>query len=156
MSDDILKYIESYQDVRALTGLNKEELPDDVIGLSVYRIPLIMSLKSIKYDDTNLFDEFDSLESDSSLKLTTQLYSCNFVAWHILQAVGLRSYKVIADGKASLTRFSPESTYKSVMKNVQAGMNEAKASILGLVGIAQEDNPEQLVIASPSTDMVTG
>lgn len=158
MIDDILEYIESYENVRALTGLDDEyELLDEVINLVVYRNQLFLNLTTFVNDEGNLFELIDGgLLDDEQLSLA-QVYCMYFVAEKILLSVGLRALKSKTDGKSNATRFSPESTYRETLANIQGGLLTYSTAVRTMMGINLTDGITQtyLSISSPETDLVT-
>lgn len=165
MINDILSYIVSYDAVRALTGLNSQELPDTTLALDMYRHQLGLALNSIQgpytpsEEDETLQEIFErtptELPSDDPMYALIQLFSTYVVSDMVMTTIGLRAYKAMADGKSSLTRFSPVSAYLDSKTSIKNGMSGVVTEINDLLGIAATD-ASLLVLASPDIDLVTG
>jgi len=161
MVDDILDYIEAYDNIRAVCGLNKQELPDATLGLAVYRNKLSVTLLNISGEyapatvDQNLETIFNRLPSTDEMYVVIQQLAIYTVADAVLDSVGLRAYKSLIDGKANITRFSSEATYMGVRQAVKENISQVLANLVGLfdqVGALQE----YVAVVSPNIDLVIG
>lgn len=162
MITDILTYIESYDTVRTVCGLNLEELQDSAIALITYRHQLGIALEEISgiyapsEVEQNLQEIFEGdLATTDKMYGYIQLYSIYYVADSLMEAVGLRAYKTMADGKSSITRFSPESAYLSARKNIKAVLDKSRGEINALLGNATT-TLELVTVITPDLDLVTG
>lgn len=163
MISDILDYIGTYADVRALLSLNNQELPDADLALDLYRIRLNMKLTAISgvypadYAEgaRNLVELHDALDDEDSMKNYIRLYAVYSVASQVLQSVGLRAYKTLSDGKATMTRFSPESVYKDTVTSVNSGLDEL-AQVIGTLFGETATDLELLRVVVPAIDLVEG
>lgn len=162
MITDILDYINAYDEIRAVCGLSKEELPDATLALSVYRHRLGLSLRGISgiYAPSTVSENLQEiyerpLATSDPLYAAIQLYSIYMVSDVVIESIGLRSYKIRSEGKASLTRFSPESTFKGVRQGIIDGLNIAKLQITELLG-ETATTFETIRVVTPSIDLVTG
>lgn len=162
MITDILDYIESYDTVRTVCGLNLEELQDSEIALITYRHQLGIALEEIsgvyapETAEQNLQEIFERpLGSTDKLYGYIQLYSIYFVADSLLEAVGLRAYKTMADGKSTISRFSPESAYEGARKNIKVILDKYRQEIDVLLGNAAA-TLEVVKVISPDVDLVIG
>ena len=161
MVDDILDYIEAYENVRAICGFNKQELPDATLALSVYRNKLSIVLLSISgiytpvTEDQDLQQIFDRLATTDKMYAVIQQLAIYTVADAVLDSVGLRAYKTLTDGKSNLTRFSPESAYTGVRQAVKENISQLLAAI-GVLFVQSEDALEYLSLVIPNIDLVVG
>jgi hypothetical protein len=162
MIDNILDYIDSFDEIRAVTGLNSQELPDATLGLKLYARRLsktlsetsgIFSPSTVSQTLQEIFD--GGLSEDDELYGMIQMLSIYTVADAVMDSVGLRAYKSMADGKSNLTRFSPESTYKDVRQAVKENIDSILQSISTEFGDAAEAL-NYLSVVSPDVDLVIG
>lgn len=145
MINSILTYIDSYDTVRAVCGLNRQELPDETLGLVIYRNHLSKILNSISGtypeggDEQNLQEIFEALTtSDDDLRGAIENLSVYIVAELVMRSVGLRAYKSQTDGKANITRFSAESAYLMAQRGIQESLTQYIKDVKELVGIVIE------------------
>lgn len=161
MIDDILDYISDYENVRAVCGLNSQELPDSTLGLILYTNKLGLKLEDTSgiytpaTEDQNLQEIFERVDDSSPMYAAVQNYSIYVVADAVMDSAGLRAYKTIADGKSTLTRFSAESTYQDVRQAIKDNLDAAIQSIFTLLGDAEE-TLSYLSVVSPDVDLVIG
>lgn len=162
MITNILDYINAYAEIRAVCGLSKEELTDATLALSVYRHKLGLSLNEISGIYTpettaqTLQEIYERpLATTDPLYAAIQLFSIYTISDVVMESVGLSSYKTRSDGKATLTRFSPESTFKDARQGVIDGLNLAKLKIDELLGVSASTF-ETVRVVPPATDLVTG
>jgi len=161
MVDDVLDYIDSYDEVRAVCGLNKQELPDETLALTLYKNKLNLTFLGTvgiyppATEDENLQTIYDRLPEADELYMVIQQLAIYTVADAVLDSVGLRAYKTLADGKSNITRFSPESAYQSVRQAVKENLSEARTSIAALLDEAEEAL-EYLTVIAPDVDLVVG
>lgn len=161
MIDDVLDYIDSYENVRAACGLNHKELPDETLALSLYKNKLNLVFVGTEgtyppaTEDEDLQTVYDRLSADDEMRIVIQQLAIYTVADAVLDSVGLRAYKTQADGKANLTRFSAESTYTGTRKAIKENISQARTSIMALFDEA-EDALEYFSVVSPDVDLVVG
>jgi hypothetical protein len=162
MITDILTYIESYEEIRAVTGLNKQELPDATLALMIYRNTLSKALTNrsgIYAPSTTaqtLQEIFEApLATTDPLYGAIQIFAVYVIANEVMNSVGLRAYKSIADGKSNITRFSPESTYQDTRKSIADALGSAIQEISDLFGDTPTDMTLLLVV-TPDIDLVLG
>ena len=162
MITDILDYIGSYDTVRTVCGLNKEELQDSEIALITYRHLLGIALEEISgiyapsEVEQNLQEIFERpLEATDKMYGYIQIYSIYYVADSLMEAVGLRAYKTMADGKSMISRFSPESAYIGTRKNIKAALDKFRGEINALLGNSTT-TLEVVKVITPDVDLVTG
>lgn len=161
MITDILTYIDSYDEIRAITGLNQKELPDTTLALASFRDSLGLELAAVSGiyegspDEETLQEIFDRLATTDPMFSAIRLFSIYAVADKVMESVGLRAYRTIADGKATLTRFSPESTYRDTKGSILDGLDKSRRKIAELLGITVSE-VEFLTVVEPDIDLVTG
>lgn len=161
MVDDILDYIDSYENIRAVCGLNHKELPDETLALAIYKNKLNLAFVGVEgtyplaTEDEDLQTVYDRLDPDDEMRIVIQQLAIYTVADAVLDSVGLRAYKTMADGKSNLTRFSAESTYTGTRKAVKENISQARTSIAALFDEA-ETALEYFSVVSPGVDLVIG
>jgi hypothetical protein len=161
MVDDVLDYIDSYENIRAVCGLNNQELPDATLALVIYKNKLNLAFAGVKgvyppsVEDEDLQTVYDRLAVEDEMHIVIQQLAIYVIADAVLDSVGLRAYKAIADGKATLTRFSAESSYLETRRTVKENISQARTSIAALFDEA-EDALEYFSVVSPDVDLVVG
>jgi len=161
MIDDILDYVDSYDSVRAVCGLSLEELPDEELGLVVYLNYLGLELYntsgvySPSAEDQTLIEIFSATAETDPMHSAIQLYSIYTVADCVLNTVGLKAYKTMADGKSTLTRFSPEATFMAARASVKEMLSKYSNAINKMLG-SDETAAASLTAVKPLVDPVTG
>ncbi|MGW8181812.1 MAG: hypothetical protein ACWGQW_24040, partial [bacterium] len=156
-----------YAEIRAVLGISAQELPDTQLSLDVYNEFLLQELSLISgtlYPDTverDLAGQYDYLKSQSSLTANQQLlksyirsFAIYTVAALVVGTAPLLVPKTISDGKALLTRFSAESTFMTVQKEVIERKFDLKRKIQDLLGVTVTDKTYVRVVA-PDTDIIT-
>ncbi len=157
----ILPYVSSYDDVRAVTGLNTSELPDVTLALATYKNYLGMALDGTagvyppSVVDQTLQEMFDALPADDPMSVAIQQFSIYTVADSVMGSVGLRAYKTQSDGKSTVGRFSPESAYLSAKQSIKDFLNKYIQDIGDLLGDTKTDIT-YLAAVKPDIDPVTG
>lgn len=158
----ILPYVGSYADVRSVCGLNAQELTDTELALVRYVHILGLALDGIsgvytpETESQTLYRIYvRPLVSTDTMYGLIELYSMYIVADAVMESVGLKAYKTLADGKSTLTRFSPESTYLSVRTHIKEMLDGVRADIEELLGETIEDK-EYLEVVEPDVDLITG
>lgn len=153
----------TYDDVRAALGLDDTELTDTTLALTTYASVLQRALRGTT-DSTgkSLYAYFDELsvivnpteDQDTLLGLIKE-FSTYTVAVACLPGLSLLIKKTESDGKATVTRFSAESTFKDVVSNVTNTLNEIKTEILSNFGVVTTYNQVTLLTrVEPDTDPV--
>ena len=162
MLTEILYYIgEDYSNIRTLCGLNEEELTDTELSLTIYKDYLALALNetsgiySPSLVEQTLDEMFDTLNETDPMRSAIGLFSIYTVADCVMGSIGLRAYKTMADGKATLTRFSAESSYQESRKHVQDMLRRYLSAIKEMLEVDIEDVPEITAVA-PTIDPVTG
>lgn len=156
-----------FAEVRAALGVNSLELSDAVIALPVYEMGLVRELNRLS---TSLDAAFSTISgkaegartpAEAELFSAVRLFSVYVVASQV--GVSLPNFmpKAVADGKASITRFSGE-PYKGVMDKILAQREAYRANLveayaLVTTGAAAVTTPPTLFLASTRQyDPVTG
>ena len=152
MIERVLDYIDDYENIRALTGLDIYELQDTTIELLVYKSALFSAMNSIQNGEGTLFEQFEIL--DDPIKILVKDFACHVVAERVLTTVGLTAIKTKTDGKSSTTRFSPESAYLATLKEVRIRLTGLRDQVYAALGIAPGTTIAMLR-TSPGTDRVT-
>ena len=139
---DILNYT-SYDEVRQVIGLSTDELPDTELAAEMYGNSLQLKLREVTLPtiapgpgplDTRFMIINEIVEDyrtadEQKLYNLTRLYSTYVVAYDASMSLGMRAPKMVSDGKRSLTRFSPESTYLETARNISSMLDDLKQQI---------------------------
>ena len=113
----------SYDEVRAVLGLNKKELKDDTLALSMYE-----TIVAVELDDVapNLNSEYlaiinttTSTDEQKDFAKLVKVFATFAIAKYLLTSLPMLAPKDISDGKATLSRFS-DSPYKETQERVTA------------------------------------
>lgn len=162
MITDILTYVDSYENIRSACGLNSMELKDSQLALVLYRNRLNYALTDIsgvyapETESENLVEILARpLAASDPLYGWIQLYAIYSVADAVLDTIGLAAFKTQADGKASLTRFSSESTFRNTRRDVLGALDKSRRKINELLGNSSLEL-EILKKAEPDIDPITG
>lgn len=161
MIDDILPYVNSYDDVRAALGVPDEELKDAVLALALYRNTLGMALNSFTGEypaeagDRTLLEIFADLDATDPMHVEIQMYSTYLVADTAAGALPMFGVKTKSDGKSVVTRHSAESTYMSTKKNIKEQLQKYVGNIRDLF-TAELTESDLLVAVAPVVDPVLG
>ena len=163
----ILDYT-TYDDVRAVLGVSIDELPNSVVSLKVYENALLLALteKSGVVDpdtvDRDLAEHYTYLKalpsptSDDLRNIALiEEYATYLVAATLCGALSMFAPKTQADGKATLTRFSSEDTYKRVCAAINSKLGGIVGTINDLLGISVT-SADSLVAVTPDINQVTG
>lgn len=156
-----------YDEIRAVLGVAKQELPDEQLALGLYGEELFQELSVISgvfAPDTEVRDlaghysylkSLDTLTADQQLLLSyIRTFAIYVVATCILDNISLLAPKTISDGKALMTRFSSEATFKYVQDKVLQKKYSVKRKIQDFMGITVTDKTYISVI-TPAIDIVT-
>ena len=154
-------------DIRALLGVDQQELADSVMSLNTVEHTVSIALNSetgIVAPDTveRTFAQhhsFISAEGTPTLAQTmfkqkVELYAAYVGAAAVGGSLPMFAPKTKGDGKALVTRFSSEATFKDVLTCIYEMMGRLHKELLEEMGVTVDD--VSLVTAvSPATDLVT-
>ncbi len=159
MIADILPYIGSYDDVRALLGVPDDELYDETLALTLYKDHLTLVLsKEGTYpsggSSQTLQEIFDGLTNSDKMYSAIRRYSTYAVADCVAGALPMIGVKTKTDGKSNITRHSAESVYQDTVKSIKIGLSGALKIIQDYL---EEDAEEGILISAvpPTTDIIT-
>ena len=154
----------TYNDVRAALGLDETELEDATLALTTYASVLQRTLRgTVDSSNKSLYTYYDEIsaiadptdEQDTLLGLIKE-FSTYTVAVACLPGLSLMAKKTESDGKATITRFSAEATFKDVANNVTQKWVDIKNEILTSLGVVITYNAiTPLLRVEPDTDLVT-
>lgn len=158
----------TYSEVRAVIGAASKELTDAQLGLDIYDDVLQQELAIISGvlapdTETRTLEEhytyLKNLASPTSNQVLLRSYIRTFaiytVAASVVDTASLLFPKTISDGKALVTRFSPELTFEEVQRRVYSKQADLKQKIRELLGITITDRTYVTGVA-PQIDVVTG
>jgi len=164
---DILDYT-SYQAIRLTVGLSTDELPDTLLADEIFASTLSLAfayttLPSVLGTGTfvSVYATISAISEGSRTALQqkfcdlVKVFSAYVVAEEVCNSLSTKIPKVKADGKASLTRFSSEATFKDTVARVR----EIKASLkysLENINSTASFVPTLCGIITPEVNVVTG
>lgn len=156
----------SYGEVRAICGVSENETPDSVLGLDLYEERMILeALQVVVPDDidssgSDLLTAYASLPEEASrttlqkkFALLTLLFLRYSVAAELINSASMSFPKTVSDGKAVLTRFSSEATFRDTINAILRNKAWLKASIEALPDTAVVSVAFRAV--PPNIDVVT-
>ncbi len=163
MISDILDYVESYDDVRAVLGLPSDELKDDVLALTIYKNYLGLALNSITgtyplldpAGDRTLIEIFAAIDDTDPMYSVIQMFSTYTVADCIAGNLPMIGVKTKSDGKSVATRHSPESVYLHTIATIKEELNKYITLIKELLEVTV-DEIDLMTTAAPVIDPITG
>ena len=157
----------SYAEVRAVLGVESEEISDTTLALSLYGDHLTNELEGV---NVNLPTQYaavvavvsPAVRTDVQTRFysVTRLFAAYAVAKQLGSALAMFGPKDITDGKATVSRFA-DSPYKATLSRVDQQYEALRAKLeaaylaLGLT-LTQSTPRPYFVISSPSTNPVTG
>jgi len=166
---DITEYT-SYDEIRATCGLSLKELPDSELSLELYQNILALELGDISIPDETpgpgpLDTRFLVIKAitpvtarttlEQRLYDLTRVFCTYVVSLEVVVSLSMKAPKSISDSKASLVRFSPESTYKDVISRIEQMLGDIRGKIEN-ISESTVDTLPLLSVVSQSTDPVTG
>jgi len=165
---DIIDYT-SYNEVRSTCGLSSDELPDTLLAEEIYANTLELSLNDVavpdeapgpgplstRYLEIALIAELSRTVKEQKLYNLTRIFSTYAVAYEVVVSLSMRAPKTISDSKASLVRFSPESTYELVIEAIRAKLDDTKTKIES-INESAVSSMSYMGVVSPSVDRITG
>ena len=158
----------TYDDIRAVLGVEDDELLDATIGLSVYENTLSLALAatsgvlSPSTETRDLAEQYEYIsglgsptDDETQMLLTIENYACYIVAAALASSLPMFAPKIQSDGKSTLTRFASEETYKSAQRGIWEMIAKIKGDFIELFGGTIETG-SLLVAVAPDEDLVTG
>ncbi len=154
----------SYDQIRALLGVNDIELTDAMLGLEVYDAGLSEDLLDISEDLESDYALAEAASPRSAkeerLWRTTRLFASFSCAKRVGTSLSMFGPKDITDGKAGLSRFS-DAPYRATMKNVEAEYGLAKQRLIEAYAsyastAAAVSTRNYFMVSTPTNDPVTG
>lgn len=156
----------SYVQIRALLGVEDDELADDTISLEVYVSGLLEDLLDIgvsleaDYATVNAIAAEVRSTAQQRLWRTVRSFASFSVAKRVGTSLSMFGPKDITDGKAGVSRFS-DAPYKATMKNIESEYGTAKQRLVeafSAYGSASITLAPRIYMSpsSPAFDPVTG
>lgn len=164
----LLDHITSYDEIRVCVGMSAAELPDNNIERLVYNLDLKKTLKSIsgvyggvpevRNLDQIFTDETAGLEEGETTEMSEliQLLSIYRVSELISRTISMGAPKTRSDGKGSITRFSPEATFKEVISSCQDNYSAVLQEIKEKFSDYSKTEVTIMGVVTPATNLVTG
>lgn len=152
----------STDEIRSTVGLSSDHLPDDVILLEIYSNVLELALDNLDMSDpalTPVKDEFFNWGNDpdkTDAYNLTRLFATYTVALEVATSLSMRTPKSHSDSKVTLTRFSPENTWRDVIEAIKGKLIDITNN---LENVGSSDADEQISMFSsvkPAYDPITG
>lgn len=121
-----LKFLPSFDDVRAVLGVSDDELSDETLGLFVYQHALEEAYDSLSEEVIPLYDSIvEKIEAkqlvtrnERKAKGLMEVYGIYVVADKAASALPMFAAQSITDGKAEGRRF--DEAYAQVLKDLRA------------------------------------
>lgn len=148
---DILKLIPSYDDVRAVLGVDDEELTDEQLALAVYSLQLSQGIDDVYENLPDLYKtlmEKKEQDPESLTRLekkilgTTQVYATYLLGSIIAPTLPIFAPKKISDGKALTERISDP--YKNIKAQLDAQLGDLLGTLEDLLGEYGENIPTKV------------
>lgn len=133
----ILDYT-AYSDVRAILGVDDDELEDETLALEVYSNHLDEELYDVSRELITLYQQLDIKGDNDRTAQEERVYKLvrSFSAYAVARQVGnalpMLAPKSISDGKASMSRFSSD-PYKKVLENIREQYDLTRGRLLSAV-----------------------
>jgi len=157
----------SYAEVRTTLGVSEKELPDTELALEIYDNVLGLALAEItipteepgpgpldtRYIAIKAMTERTALQQ--KLYNLTRMFATYTVSMEVATSLSMKAPKSIADGKASLVRFSPEATFQDVIEAITKKLDEVRYRIENINASAITAMPFMTTV-KPAVDPVTG
>jgi hypothetical protein len=165
---DLLDYI-TYDEIRTTVGLSSDELPDATLALELYTNALEIGLDSVDMSASTvgtgtLISRFNTVSAMSDTSRTTdqqklynytRMYSAYTVGLEVAISLSMRAPKDISDSKVTLTRFSPENTWRDVVNELKDKVATVK-TLLESIAAPVIEAPLYFKAVKPLYDPVTG
>ena len=152
-------------DIRAVLGVNDEELEDSTLGLEVYSISLEGELEDVavslpsEYATVAAIDEAARTDAQRRFYLATRLFATYVVAQQLGSGLPMFGPKDITDGKAGVSRFA-DSPYKQTIEEVKRQYKKSRRRLEDAFSAVTSTSANTtvfrtfMVVSSPSTDPV--
>lgn len=156
----------THEDVRALLGVEDDELENETLELHVF----ISGLESDLYDiDKELVETYKTISQKQEVDRTavegrvfslTRAFATYSMARQLANSLPMFAPRAIADGKSTLTRFSGE-PFKEVIKGIEDNYKLARSRLIAALEDLQSSTSTETVrpllyVSTPSYDPVTG
>lgn len=157
---DIRDYT-SYDEVRSVSGMSIDELPDTELALLLYANALELELDGLTIATTALnpiktvFFTLDQ-DTDSTAYNLTRMFSTYTVALEVYVSLSMKAPKTLSDSKVTIGRFSPESTFKDAIQAVKDKLSQIRDSLIGIGAEETDTTLPYLTAIKPDYDPVTG
>ncbi len=157
----------SYTEVRTTVGLSSDELSDAILASEIYANSLELAMSEVTLSDAapstgSLAARYAAVvllttrtELEQKFYNLTRLFCTYAVAYEVATSLGMRTPKSESDGKRTLVRFSPESTYRDTADMIREKLEDFK-SRLEKIGTATLTSMPYMTVVAPGTDPVTG
>ena len=133
----------SYDEVRSVIGLSTDELTDGQLDQEIYANALQLYLSTVVLPTaapgpgplaSRFIEIRDDAEADRTAKeqllyALTRMLATYVVAAEVAISLPMTAPKMISDSKVSLTRFSPEATFRDVVIAIRHRVSELKGKI---------------------------
>ena len=161
----ILDYT-TYDDVRAVLGVEEDELENETLGLQIYASGLESDLYDLNpsftvlYTDIKVKDEATRTDIEKRVLSLSTAFATFSVAKQLSYSLSMFAPRSIADGKSTLTRFSGE-PYQDVIDYVNSqymlARSRLQAALDELLTQTRASAAASIFFAvSPNYDPVTG
>jgi dihydroorotase len=158
----------TYEEIRLVLGLSPKELTDRELSSPMYENILSLAMAELVipsavgsgttpqiYATVAALAENARTTNQQKFYDLLRLYSAYSIANEVAVALPLRAPKMIADSKASLTRFSPEATFQDVISKINDRLASLKYQIEHIGSTSVTSLPYSFVV-NPAVDVVLG
>lgn len=159
----------SYLEIRTTLGLASDELSDTTLAAPIYASVLFLAMAAItptslmpasgtfkaRYTAVAAILEASRTADEQKFYDLCHMYFVYSVAHEVAVSLSNRTPKIKADGKASLTRFASEATFRDTLSAVKDRLSSITQQ-LSQFGSTAAYEPTLLAVVSPSVDPVTG
>ena len=156
----------TYNDYRAVLGVDSDELEDTTLALELYSSFLEMELAEVsedvpaEYVTVKAIAELSRTTEQAVFYAATRLFALYAVANQLGTSLPLFSPKDITDGKASISRYA-DSPYRDTLKNVTKNYDRLKnklAAAYSTLSSSSNTVPVRnyFAVSSPTYDPVVG
>ncbi|OFV49702.1 MULTISPECIES: hypothetical protein [Oligella] len=156
----------THEDIRAVLGVEEDEINNSTIELDVFITGLESDLHELNPTLDSTFKVIKSKQPEDVTPLErrvvnlTKAFATYSVAKQLANALPMFAPRIISDGKSSLTRFSGE-PFKEVIEGIDSQYKLARSRLLAVLDELQSESKiistrSILFVSSPSYDPVTG
>lgn len=156
----------TYAEIRAVLGVNVDELPDATLGLAVYAHALNIELEQIgealpeDFATIKAKAENDRTEAEKKVYQGVLTFAPYSIAVQLASSLPLFSPKQVTDGKAAVTRYA-DSPYRQTIERCLADYDRFKTYLKEKYAAYKSSSSSTaqrpfFSVSAPDSDPVTG